>query len=52
MSKKDTIFGYGADEIVQFDYKDQKTWDKAMDGVSVLYSASLDPLVEHHMKFS
>jgi uncharacterized protein YbjT (DUF2867 family) len=41
----------GAHELVKFDYTDPSTWDAAMAGVSVVYSASLDPLLEHHLKF-
>ena len=42
----------GADEVVKFDLSDSATWDAALDGVSVIYSASLDPLLEGHLTFS
>jgi len=32
-------------------YKEPDTWAPALDGVSVVYSSSLDPLLEHHLKF-
>jgi len=37
---------------VKFDYTDPSTWTDALKGVSAVYSASLDPLLEHHLKFS
>ena len=42
----------GAHEIVEFDLTNEATWGKALDGVSFIYSASLDPLLEHHLNFS
>lgn len=39
-------------ETVKFDLKDSSTWDAALKDVSVIYSASLDPLLEHHLNFS
>ena len=44
--------GLGADEIVRFDLQDDTTWDTAVNGVDCIYSASLDPLLEHHLQFS
>lgn len=41
----------GAHQLTKFDYKDPATWDAALEGVDVIYSASLDPLLEHHLKF-
>ncbi len=41
----------GADEIVHFDLHDASTWDAALDGVSAVYSASLDPMLEGHLAF-
>lgn len=35
----------GAHALVKFDYTDPDTWGKALDGVSAVYSASLDPLL-------
>ena len=42
----------GADEVVKFDLTDKGTWDAALKDVEVIYSASLDPLLEHHLSFS
>eukprot|EP01062_Namystynia_karyoxenos_P054810 TRINITY_DN4536_c0_g1_i5.p1 TRINITY_DN4536_c0_g1~~TRINITY_DN4536_c0_g1_i5.p1 ORF type:complete len:389 (+),score=177.30 TRINITY_DN4536_c0_g1_i5:101-1168(+) len=41
----------GASELVKFDYTDPDTWAEAIKGVSYVYSSSLDPLLEHHLKF-
>lgn len=35
----------GADEVVKFDLSDPATWTAALDGVSAVYSASLDPML-------
>jgi len=50
--KSEYLKKLGASELVLFDYKDPATWDTALEGVEVLYSSSLDPLLEHHLKFS
>mmetsp|Transcript_164217 Transcript_164217/g.315472 ORF Transcript_164217/g.315472 Transcript_164217/m.315472 type:complete len:496 (-) Transcript_164217:316-1803(-) len=42
----------GAHELVEFDYTKPDTWKAALDGVEAIYSSSLDPLLEHHLKFS
>ena len=41
----------GADEIVHFDLHDAATWADALDGVTAVYSASLDPMLEGHLEF-
>jgi len=41
----------GAQEVTRFDYKEPSTWEAAIEGVDVIYSASLDPLLEHHLQF-
>ncbi len=41
----------GADEVVTFDLGDAATWGPALDGVSSVYSASLDPMLEGHLAF-
>lgn len=41
----------GADEVVKFDLNDPATWQAALDGVTAVYSASLDPLLEGHLAF-
>merc|ERR1739838_250436 len=51
-SKGDYLKKLGADEIVKFDLTDKGTWDGALKGVEAVYSASLDPLLEHHLSFS
>mmetsp|Transcript_118499 Transcript_118499/g.206285 ORF Transcript_118499/g.206285 Transcript_118499/m.206285 type:complete len:327 (-) Transcript_118499:935-1915(-) len=51
-SKADYLKSLGAHEVVPFDLKAPATWDAALKDVSVVYSASLDPLLEHHLKFA
>ena len=50
-SKAAFLRGIGADETVHFDLNDAHTWDAALDGVSAIYSASLDPMLEGHLAF-
>ncbi len=50
-SKADSLKAIGADEIVAFDLNDASTWDNALEGVSAVYSASLDPILEGHLAF-
>lgn len=49
---RDALTELGADEIVSFDLNDSTTWVAALDGVSAVYSASLDPMIEGHLAFS
>ena len=49
--KAEDLTSLGADEVVHFDLNDSATWDAALDGVSVVYSASLDPMLEGHLAF-
>merc|ERR1712013_597035 len=51
-AKADYLKKIGADEVVKFDLTDKGTWDAALSNVEAIYSASLDPLLEHHLKFS
>lgn len=41
----------GADEVVKFDLNESDTWSAALEGVSAIYSASLDPMLEGHLAF-
>ena len=41
----------GADETVYFDLNTPSTWEPALEGVSAVYSASLDPMLEGHLAF-
>ena len=50
--KADDLRTLGADEVVHFDLNDATTWGAALDGVSAVYSASLDPMLEGHLAFS
>ncbi len=50
--KADMLRELGADEVVPFDLNDSATWDAALDGVSAVYSASLDPMLDGHLEFS
>ncbi|MEM7293046.1 MAG: NAD(P)H-binding protein [Pseudomonadota bacterium] len=49
--KAEQLRAIGADETVRFDLNDANTWGAALEGVSALYSASLDPLLEGHLAF-
>jgi len=51
VKKGDYLTALGAHRLVSFDYKDAATWEPALEGVDVVYSASLDPLLEDHLKF-
>ena len=51
-AKVDYLKKLGADEVVKFDLTDKGTWDAALKDVEAVYSASLDPLLEHHLAFS
>lgn len=50
--KAEYLKGLGANEVVAFDLTNEETWADVLKGVTAVYSASLDPLLEHHMKFS
>ena len=50
-NKADYLRSLGADEVVKFDLNDASTWDAALNGVSAVYSASLDPMLEGHLAF-
>jgi len=52
MEKAESLKALGADEIVQFDLNDNSTWQAVLEGVSSVYSASLDPMLEGHLAFS
>ena len=49
--KADSLLALGADEVVKFDLADPATWDAALDGVTAVYSASLDPMLQGHLAF-
>jgi len=51
-AKAQSLLDLGADEVVRFDLSDPATWDPALDGVSAVYSASLDPMLEGHLAFA
>ena len=51
-ANRDMLASIGADQIVYFDLNDDATWAGALDGVSAVYSASLDPMLEGHFAFS
>lgn len=50
-AKADGLTALGADEVVKFDLSDPSTWETALDGISAVYSASLDPMLEGHLNF-
>lgn len=50
-AKADSLIALGADEVVKFDLSDPTTWEAALEGVSAVYSASLDPMLEQHLAF-
>ncbi len=49
--KADSLQALGADEVVEFDLNNPVTWEAALAGVSAIYSASLDPMLEGHLAF-
>lgn len=51
-NKGASLSALGADEVVKFDLNDAGTWGEALEGVSAVYSASLDPMLEGHLAFS
>lgn len=51
-SKAGFLKQIGAHEVTKFSYQDPETWGPALDGVEAVYSASLDPMLEDHIKFS
>ncbi|AHD02920.1 NAD(P)H-binding protein [Leisingera methylohalidivorans] len=51
-SKADQLTALGADEAVKFDLSEPATWEAALEGVSAVYSASLDPMLEGHLAFA
>lgn len=51
-SKADNLKELGANEVVKFYLNDVSTWAAALEGVSAVYSASLDPMLEGHLAFS
>lgn len=50
-SKADDLLALGAEEVVKFDLSDPETWDDALADIGVVYSASLDPMLEGHLAF-
>lgn len=50
-SKIDQLKSLGAHEVVKFDLSSPETWGPALEGVSAIYSASLDPMLEGHLNF-
>ncbi len=50
--KVEMLKSLGADEVVHFDLSDPNTWEAALDGVTAVYSASLDPMLQGHLEFS
>lgn len=50
--KADMLRDLGADEVAKFDLSDPATWGQALDGVTSVYSASLDPMLEGHLAFA
>lgn len=49
--KADQLKALGAHEVVHFDLSEPATWGPALEGVSAVYSASLDPMLEGHLAF-
>lgn len=50
-AKAEQLQNLGADEVVKFDLSEKNTWRPALEGVSAVYSASLDPMLEGHLNF-
>lgn len=51
-AKADYMKSIGAHETVEFDLKRQETWGPALEGVSRVFSSSLDPLIAEHLEFA
>lgn len=51
MDKEASLKALGAHEVVHFDLNDSSTWAAALQDVSAVYSASLDPMLEGHLAF-
>lgn len=50
-SNVDMLKQLGADDVVKFDLTNSATWDGALAGIDAVYSASLDPMLQHHLEF-
>jgi len=48
----DTLKSYGANECAVMDLKSKDSWEEATDGVTKVFSSSMDALIEEHMDFS
>ena len=51
MEKSSQLMDIGADQVVHFDLHTPETWIAALENVSAIYSASLDPMLESHLAF-
>ncbi|MFK8081940.1 MAG: SDR family oxidoreductase [Granulosicoccus sp.] len=51
MGKAESLKALGAHEVVKFDLNDKTTWEAALENVTSVYSASLDPMLEGHLAF-
>ncbi len=49
--KAEMLKTLGANEVVKFDLSNEETWAPALEGVTAIYSASLDPMLEGHLNF-
>lgn len=50
-AKAESLKALGASEVVKFDLNDSTTWAAALEDVTAVYSASLDPMLEGHLAF-
>jgi uncharacterized protein YbjT (DUF2867 family) len=48
----DYLRSLGAHEVVNLDLKDESTWAQATEGVTRVFSSSMDALIQQHMDFS
>lgn len=51
-AKSDFLKGIGAHEVVSFDLKNKDTWGPATDGVTHIFSSSMDALIAEHLDFA
>lgn len=51
-AKADYMKSIGAHETVAFDLKNKETWGPATEGVTRIFSSSMDLLIQEHMDFS
>ena len=52
MKSEEYLKKIGAHEVVEFDLKNEKTWEAAVAGCTAVFSSSMDNLISEHMAFA